>query len=184
MLLHDDAADWVETCPDPVRLLGESNPTRQTVTQFTSLFCQRFSLFFNGPYGYFNTEQPPELPQQPVLPEQPSQQSVKQPRIPEQALQSVLQLPDQPLQLPKQLMPVQSQLLEQPAILQQSLVPQINLNQGPCPVISQQIFRPLAQTLHYWTRIATGVGWARSSRQAERSACVYVCYVVAGQSLL
>ena len=114
MLLHDDAADWVETCPDPVRLLGESNPTRQTVTQFTSLFCQRFSLFFNGPYGYFSTEQPPELPQQPVLPEQPSQQSVKQPRIPEQALQSVLQLPDQPLQLPKQLMPVQSQSESRP----------------------------------------------------------------------
>ena len=55
MLLTNDAAKWVESHSDVIRLLAESNLIAATIKSFKTLFCERFpiktveviSLFFD-----------------------------------------------------------------------------------------------------------------------------------------
>ncbi|MCJ1464755.1 hypothetical protein MMC07_003368 [Pseudocyphellaria aurata] len=42
LLLTNDAAEWAETNPDAARLLGEEEPTTESVTTFRNLFQERF----------------------------------------------------------------------------------------------------------------------------------------------
>ena len=42
LLLQSDAAKWVESNPEAVRLLNAEEPTEAMVDQFVSLFKQRF----------------------------------------------------------------------------------------------------------------------------------------------
>ena len=38
----DDAAEWVESSPDAIRLMETPEPTQDTVNTFKSLFCEMF----------------------------------------------------------------------------------------------------------------------------------------------
>ena len=42
LLLHGEAAEWVESNPEAVRLMATPNPTQDTVSQFSSLMQERF----------------------------------------------------------------------------------------------------------------------------------------------
>ncbi|KAF6224710.1 hypothetical protein HO173_012867 [Letharia columbiana] len=158
----DDAGNWADTNPNAIRLLNELAPSQQTIISFTSLFCTRFESLIEFHSGV--RDQPPQLPEQPVIPVQPTPQLPKptlqlskqpMPVIPQSAPsvpeQPTPELPKPTLQLSKQPMPVlpeQPVVPEKPVIPEQPTVPQLSeLPQQPTPQVPEQPVLPEQPTL-------------------------------------
>ena len=44
LLLQGEAAEWAESSPEAIRLLGTPDPSQETLDQFITLFKQRFPV--------------------------------------------------------------------------------------------------------------------------------------------